>query len=255
MSVILKYLNKVIYGVSIILFMGAIGCVLNGEIFNAILIFFIGYFFYNYSKNILRWKSKEDVRILFFDTETTGLPKNWKAPVSDTANWPRLVQIAWLVYDANGLLISEENHIIKPVGFKIPKSASDIHKITNKIAEEQGVLIPSVLEKFKNVIQSSDLLVAHNISYDENIMGAEYIRYGHKNILSSKRKFCTMKSSVKFCAIPGFKGYKWPKLIELYRKLFSKDFNQHNALDDIKATADCFWELKKRRVIKLVKLF
>ena len=86
-------------------------------------------------------------------------------------------------------------------------------------------------------------------------MGAEYIRYGHKNILSSKRKFCTMKSSVKFCAIPGFKGYKWPKLIELYRKLFSKDFNQHNALDDIKATADCFWELKKRRVIKLVKLF
>ena len=81
-------------------------------------------------------------------------------------------------------------------------------------------------------------------------MGAEFIRYNQNNILESRRKFCTMKSSVNFCAIPGFKGYKWPKLIELYRKLFSKDFNPHNALDDVEATADCFWELKKKKIIK-----
>ncbi|MCX6741278.1 MAG: hypothetical protein NTY61_02675, partial [Candidatus Parcubacteria bacterium] len=41
---------------------------------------------------------------LFFDTETTGLPKNWKAPIEDLDNWPRIVQIAWAIYK-NGVKI------------------------------------------------------------------------------------------------------------------------------------------------------
>ena len=245
MNNIFKKINKAIFILSIISFILAIVSILSGGILFSIGFFLIGYGLFKYSRNIIRRKNKEDIRILFFDTETNGLPKNFNASLADTNNWPRLVQIAWLLYDANGHLILEENNIIKPVGFKIKKSASEIHKITNKIAEDEGVLITTVLEKFKEIIESSDLIVAHNISFDESIMGAEYIRYGHKNILHAKRKFCTMKSSVEFCAIPGFKGYKWPKLIELYRKLFSKDFNPHNAFDDVKATADCFWELKK----------
>ncbi len=36
---------------------------------------------------------------VFFDTETTGLPLNWKAPVTELENWPRLIQLAYIVYN------------------------------------------------------------------------------------------------------------------------------------------------------------
>ena len=51
---------------------------------------------------------------LIFDTETTGLPKNWRAPISDTENWPRCVQLAWQVHDEIGNLIESKSYIIKP---------------------------------------------------------------------------------------------------------------------------------------------
>ena len=57
---------------------------------------------------------------LFFDTETAGLPRNRKAPVSDLNNWPRLVQIAWLLYDNSGSPVKSSDYIIKPEGFAIP---------------------------------------------------------------------------------------------------------------------------------------
>ena len=49
---------------------------------------------------------------LIFDTETTGLPKNWRAPISDTENWPRCVQLAWQVHDEIGNLIESKSYII-----------------------------------------------------------------------------------------------------------------------------------------------
>ncbi len=51
---------------------------------------------------------------LFFDTETTGLPRNYKAPVSDSNNWPRMVQIAWRLMDEKGGEIDSQDFIIKP---------------------------------------------------------------------------------------------------------------------------------------------
>ena len=71
---------------------------------------------------------------LFFDTETTGIPKNYKAPVSDIKNWPRLVQIAWLVTDKSGNEVKSAEYIIKPNGFSIPDDAAKIHGITNELA-------------------------------------------------------------------------------------------------------------------------
>ena len=61
---------------------------------------------------------------LFFDTETTGLPQRWNAPVTDVDNWPRLVQLAWIMCDDKGNIIEERSDIIKPEGFSIPVEAS-----------------------------------------------------------------------------------------------------------------------------------
>ena len=84
---------------------------------------------------------------LFFDTETTGLPRNYQAPVSDSRNWPRVVQIAWLITDAEGFEQKSAEYIIKPQGFVIPKAASRIHRITNEVANRQGVELGPVLEE------------------------------------------------------------------------------------------------------------
>lgn len=183
---------------------------------------------------------------LFFDTETTGLPKNWKAPVTDLNNWPRLVQLAYLYYDNNGNKISGADFIIKPEGFTIPSATSRIHGISTERALKEGRPIASVLQDFNFLIEKASYLVAHNMSFDEKIVGSEFLRNGMKNKIPSRNKICTMERTTNFCAIPGPYGYKWPKLSELHYKLFRTGFEEaHNAAVDITVTAKCFWELKR----------
>lgn len=184
---------------------------------------------------------------LFFDTETTGLPRNWKASVEDVDNWPRMVQVAWIIYNRNGKEIESCNYIIKPEGFIIPKESSLIHGITNKIADEKGEDLKKVLKSFEELVNEASALVAHNISFDEKIIGAEFIRKEMINCLDQKEKICTMRKATNFCALKGKYGNKWPTLSELHQKLFGADFEDaHDAAIDIKITAKCFWELKRR---------
>ena len=187
---------------------------------------------------------------LFFDTETTGLPKNWKAAVEDLDNWPRMVQLAWVFCDQGGNTISKNNYIIKPDGFLIPKEAAQVHGITTARANKEGVNIKNVLIEFEDLVNQADYLVAHNISFDEKIVGAELLRSQMVNKTEQKNKICTMQQSTNFCAIEGSRGYKWPKLAELYYQLFGLTFDDaHDAVADINATAECFWELKRLGVI------
>jgi DNA polymerase III epsilon subunit-like protein len=108
-----------------------------------------------------------------------------------------------------------------------------------------------ILVEFSNLIQQSSCIVAHNLAFDEKIIGAELLRAGLVDNTQSKNKICTMLATVNYCQIPGKYGFKWPKLSELYTKLFNNEFsNAHNAMADITATAACFWELKKIGLIK-----
>jgi DNA polymerase III epsilon subunit-like protein len=187
---------------------------------------------------------------LFFDTETTGLPRNWKLPLTDFDNWPRMVQIAWLTYDNNGQLLKSKDFIIIPEDFLIPKEASLIHGITTERAYKEGYELKFVLELFEEQIKLSDTIIAHNMNFDEKIIGAEFLR---KQIISNifqKSRICTMMESINYCKIDGMYGYKWPKLSELYIKLFGVDFKEaHNAFVDINATAKCFWKMKELGVL------
>lgn len=187
---------------------------------------------------------------LFFDTETNGLPRNWKAPVSALQNWPRLVQIAWILFDEAGLEIGRNDHIIKPEGFTIPKSATEIHGITTEQAQAAGVGLDVVLDEFQAQLDQAHTLVAHNISFDEKIMGAEFLRLKRADPIPSKMSICTMQTTTDFVGIPGPYGNKWPKLGELHIKLFQEDFAEaHNAAADINATARCFWEARRRGIL------
>jgi len=187
---------------------------------------------------------------LFFDTETTGLPRNWKAPIEDLNNWPRMIQLAWFVYNEKGEKIDSKDYIIKPEDFGIPAESSEIHGITTERALAEGNDLTYVLAVFNDFISRADQLVAHNMSFDEKIVGAEFLRKKIKSKLFSKERVCTMTSSKEYCAIPGRYGYKWPTLSELHIRLFGKDFeNAHDAYSDINATAACFWKMKDLKVL------
>ncbi len=187
---------------------------------------------------------------LFFDTETTGLPKNWKAPISDLENWPRMVQLAWILSDEKGEEIEQANHIIRPDGFEIPISATKIHSISHDEALKNGVMLSKVLREFAEVMHRSDVLVAHNISFDENIIGAELLRERVPSDLEDIDKICTMKVSSQHCKLPSKYGYKWPTLPQLHNKLFDVTFRDaHNAEEDVRACAKSFFELQKLGVV------
>ncbi len=188
---------------------------------------------------------------LIFDTETTGLPKNYKAPVTDLNNWPRLVQIAWRHCDNSGNILSEPNYIVKPQGFNIPEDAVKVHGISTETAINEGIDLEVVLNEFSKAMERSNFLVAHNMKFDEKIVGAEFLRADFDNRLTDIPKICTMEMSTDHCRLPGPYGYKWPSLSELHYKLFNEYFDEaHDAAVDVRACADCFFELKERGVIR-----
>lgn len=145
--------------------------------------------------------------------------------------------------------------IIKPDGFSIPADSVAVHGITTERALREGLPLNDVLEEFATDLSIAEYIVGHNIDFDQHIVGAELCRIGMNfNALMDKPCTCTMKTSTKFCAIPNpniyFGGYKWPSLQELYQKLFNRSFEDaHDALADITATKDCYFELKRRGII------
>jgi len=184
---------------------------------------------------------------LFFDIETAGRPKKYKAPHTDIANWPRMTQIAWLAFDMDKKLKDHQTYIIKPDGFEIPDESANRNGISTEVAMEQGVPLEEVLEKFATAIRPAKYLVAHNMNVHENVIAAEFFRKEMKHVLFDTERICTMQESTHFCKIPGTHGrYKWPSQKELYMKLYKKiPQGLHNAALDVKVTANCFYTLVK----------
>ena len=193
---------------------------------------------------------------LIFDTETTGLPKNYNAPASDSANWPRMVQLAWQLHDKDGSLIESQNFIIKPEGYTIPLEVSALHGITTEKALSEGTVLQEVLTAFCQTLQKTSIIVGHNISFDINILDAEFFRVKMQSDMSAKKVLDTKELSTDFCALPGGKNgnFKWPTLSELHWKLFGEAFaDAHNAIYDVEATARCFFELIRQKIIPYKK--
>lgn len=189
---------------------------------------------------------------LIFDTETTGLPKRWDAPITDTDNWPRCIQVAWQLHDAMGNVIEHESHMVKPEGFNIPYDAERIHGISTELAEEQGLYLQEVLEKFNIALSKSKFIVGQNVGFDVNIMGAEFYRSNMETSLTDMRVLDTCTEvTAELLKIPGGRGgkFKLPTLTELHEYLFGEPFAEaHNATADVEATTRCFLELVNRRV-------
>ncbi|MBP6001365.1 MAG: DNA polymerase III subunit alpha [Flavobacterium sp.] len=189
---------------------------------------------------------------LIFDTETTGLPRSWSAPITDTDNWPRCIQIAWQLHDDMGNLIEHQDFLVKPEGFNIPYDAERIHGISTELAIEQGILLSEVLEKFNIALSKTKFIVGQNVGFDVNIMGCEFHRTGIGTDLSKMPVLDTCTEvTASLLKLPGGRGgkFKLPTLTELHQYLFNQPFAEaHNATADVEATTRCFLELIKREV-------
>lgn len=184
---------------------------------------------------------------LVFDTETTGLIEKG-ATFKPLKGFPRIVQIAWNVYSKEGVLISTQSHIIKPKGFKIPKTASKVHGITTKEALKYGVDSKYVMRLFNNSVNKASVLLAHNFRFDSKIVMSESIINDQYCSIFSKEKevIDTMLRYKKFVGVKFSNGaYRFPTLKDLYFKVFGEHFkNAHNATADVEATAKCYFKLK-----------
>ena len=190
---------------------------------------------------------------LIFDTETTGLPLDKNAPLTNFDNWPRMVQIAWQIHDAEGKFVKAENHIVKPEGFIIPINASMVHGISTEHALNVGENLNDVLDIFLENLKDVKYIVGHNVSFDLNVTACEFLRvkginpFRGMNIIDT----CTEKTA-DFCKLSGGPGrkFKKPKLAEIHQLLFNEGFDMaHNASADVEATARVFLELVRINVI------
>ena len=140
---------------------------------------------------------------LIFDTETTGLPKDFKKSFSDLDNWStaRCVQLAWQLHDKFGALIDSANDIINPVDFEIPLTSTKIHGITNEMAHKEGIQIEDVFKKFNKALENTTFLIGHNIEFDINVISSEYCRVNESINLADFKVIDTMKTTIDYCQL------------------------------------------------------
>lgn len=181
---------------------------------------------------------------LFIDTETSGLPKNWKLPYAQENNWPYIIQIAWIVYDRNFNEIEKQNHFIENSNFSIEKSSQEIHHITEEYLRLNGKEREKVMLALEDVVKKYDpIIVGHFMEFDYHMINVEFQRIGKSNVITNQPFFCTMKASKPYVRNP---RVDLLKLNEFYQELFNeKPKAFHNALSDALNTAKIFFHLFK----------
>lgn len=184
--------------------------------------------------------------ILFVDTETSGLPKNWDKPTVE--QWPYIVQVAWVIFNKEGEEVKRENHYIRDEKITIDPQSEKIHGITQDTLMARGEKRVKVLKKLsKDLKYYKPLLVGHLIEFDKQMLGLSLQRAGLRNDLNSYPSFCTMRSNAHYMRLS---NQAYPKLGELYQTLFGKPMEgQHDALSDCLGTATCFFELVLRNEV------
>ena len=170
--------------------------------------------------------------ILFFDTETTGLVRNWNDP-HDSKN-PHLVQIGAILTNESGRILNCFSTIVKPDGFEIPTEAACVHGITTEVALKHGIHAKDALNTFIYLCSKAELVIAHNFKFDsvviQKALGLEL-----KDRFTGIKSLCTMLECTPICQIPSkWGGFKWPKLSEAYKFFFKEELKDaHDALTDV----------------------
>jgi DNA polymerase III epsilon subunit-like protein len=191
------------------------------------------------------------VKIFVFDTETTGFI-NKKETNLDLQ--PRIVQFAWILWEIIDWKYSEikKTNILIDPKIPIPFWSSQVHHIYD-IDVKGKPYIENVIDNILEYINEPDIIIWHNIEYDEDMIKLELKRLWQEYRYQPKQTLCTMKTTVDYCSIKwNWERYEYPKLWELHKKIFWEYFIwAHDAMKDVEATLKCFLKLNKKWIIKI----
>jgi DNA polymerase III epsilon subunit-like protein len=192
------------------------------------------------------------MKLLIFDTETTGLPKSRKTSKEEPNNWPHIVSISWVILDSDtNAIVKEQSYIVKPVNWEIPEESVKIHGITTEKANQLGESLSKVLGEF--LAEQYDILVAHNMEFDYNVLD-NAVRWDLQMAFTEikKPKLCTMELGKDLCNLKNIFGKpKSPKLKELYQTAFGRlpqEDRLHNSFYDTMILAEIIQGYKALRV-------
>ncbi|WP_334656963.1 3'-5' exonuclease [Sphingomonas panaciterrae] len=186
------------------------------------------------------------MRILFFDTETTGIPL-WHDP-SDDPRQPHVVELACELWDGDNQ--ADCFHAVIDPGVPIPPEVAAIHGITDEIAQANGVAPHVGLDAFMRLIADADLVVGHNVSFDVRLMRIMAARHRGVKWDNPLPTFCTMRKSTNICQILSerprhARDWKWPKLGEAYRHFFGEELSgAHSAAVDCAGSRRVYFHLQ-----------
>ena len=208
---------------------------------------------WNYNTYSLLYTKR--MKVLAFDTETTGLPENYNALVTDSSKWPHIIQLSFIVFDTTSKEILEySDRIIQLAStVRIPPESIAIHQITRERSEREGIQLSYALVEFAEAIKNVDLIVAHNLSFDKKMLLVELHRQQMPNCFirangNAIKEYCTMQETVQLCKIPtpnkkyaNLGQFKWPRLNELHKQLFHcEPSGTHNAIADVMICLRCY---------------
>ncbi len=196
------------------------------------------------------------MKVLVFDTETTGLPVDQNAALKDSSKWPYIIQLGFIVFDTETKEILEYSDSIIQLDASVhisPESIA-IHKITRERSLDEGIDIRVALANLAEHMSEADIIVAHNILFDKRMLMVELFRNKMKSCLYQTSglpipEYCTMKRTIELCKLPAinkktgelYTNYKYPTLAELHTQLFCrKPRGTHNAIADVMICLRCY---------------
>ncbi len=183
----------------------------------------------------------DGVKAVVFDTETNGLVENHTTKIE---RQPNVIEFYGCLVDLSTGEIEEEfDTLIRP-----PSAAS----VTEKITQITGIdydqhlkdapLVNEVFPKIARLLETAPMVIAHNLSFDIEMINLEAERLGIR-IEWPIKKLCTVEASVYL------KGYRLD-LANLHQILFNEPFvGAHRAKSDVMANLRCAVEMYKRGMI------
>ncbi len=207
----------------------------------------------------IRSRMAQPRTILVFDTETSGLPKRAGfdkfMPAWDLKSYDgcRVIQLGWAVYTPGGHLMRKRSVYIRPEAFVLSSDAAAVNGITMEKLLAEGAPVRQVLKEFEAELGQAGIVVGHNVRFDVNALASEAWRCGLNDLaaaIEGAPVHCTMRLAKEFCGAKGQYGLKFPRLAELYKKIFGAEpAVQHDALADVEATAACYFALRDAGIV------
>jgi DNA polymerase III epsilon subunit-like protein len=158
----------------------------------------------------------------------------------ETDGGDHILQVSYNIYDIHNNLLENKNIYIYDGVHSTPYYPT----ILQEDIILYGLTPKEASELIVKDLNQTRIVIGHNVKQFDLVKIKKMISEFDLEIKNSLIIHDTMLESTDIVKIKRYRGYKYPKLIELYKFLFNKEFdNQHNAIDDVNATFECYKKL------------